>query len=44
MRCNFRIAPKRYIHTVYHIALREIERFGAKYNGDETGGDFELEF
>ncbi len=42
MSCNFKIDPKRDIDTVYQIALQEIERFGAKYNGDEKGGDFVL--
>ena len=43
MRCNFKIAPKQDINTVYQIALQEIERFWAKYKGDERGGSFELE-
>jgi hypothetical protein len=43
MSCNFRIAPKQDINTVYQIALQEIERLGAKFKGDERGGSFELE-
>ena len=27
----------------YQIALREIDRFGATYNGDANGGSFKLE-
>jgi hypothetical protein len=42
MSCNFKIALKRDVNTVYQIAIQEIERFGAKYEGDETGGDFVL--
>lgn len=43
MSCNFRIAPNQDINTVYKILIHEIIRFGAKYNGDETGGDFTLD-
>lgn len=42
MPCKFRIRPKQEIGDTYHVALREIKRFGAKYDGDETGGRFDL--
>lgn len=42
MPCKFRIRPTQDIDATYQIALREIKRFGAKYDGDETGGRFDL--
>jgi len=43
MNCKFRLKPKQDLQETYWLALREIERFGARYNGDATGGSFELE-
>ncbi|MGF7080355.1 hypothetical protein [Mucilaginibacter sp. UYCu711] len=43
MSCKFSIKTKQDIAETYQIALREIERFGASYNGDANGGNFELE-
>lgn len=43
MSCKFSLKPKQDLEATYRIALREIERFGARYNGDATGGSFELE-
>lgn len=43
MSCKFSLKPKQDLETTYRIALREIERLGAQYNGDATGGSFELE-
>ena len=40
MACNFSIISKQNIDQTYQIALREIEQFGAKYEGDATGGSF----
>lgn len=43
MRCNFLIRPKQDIAEIYEIALKEIKRFNAKYDGDVMGGQFEVE-
>jgi hypothetical protein len=43
MSCKFSIKTKQDIAETYQIALREIERFGATYNGDTNGGSFKLE-
>lgn len=43
MSCKFSLKPKQDLEATYQIALREIERFGAQYNGDANGGSFELE-
>ncbi len=43
MACKFRIKPNQNIEETYQIALREIQRLGAKYVGDDTGGKFDLE-
>ena len=43
MSCNFSLKQKQDIAETYQIALREIERFGATYNGDANGGSFKLE-
>ena len=40
MACNFKIISKQNIDETYQIALREIEHFGVKYDGDATGGRF----
>lgn len=43
MSCKFSIKTKQDIAETYQIAVREIERFGATYNGDANGGSFKLE-
>ena len=43
MPCKFRIRPNQNIAETYEIALSEIKRLGAKYDGDQTGGKFDLE-
>ena len=42
MPCKFRIKPIHNIDETYQIALSEIQRLGAKYVGDSTGGKFDL--
>lgn len=42
MPCKFRIKPNHNIEDTYAIALQEIIRLGAKYDGDQTGGKFDL--
>ena len=43
MSCKFTIKPKIDIKATYQIALKEIKRLGAKYEGDSTGGKFKIE-
>lgn len=44
MSCIFKIRLKQPAAELYQIALQQIEGFGARYSGDETGGDFILDF
>ena len=42
MACKFKIRTTQDLDATYQIALKEIKRFGAKYDGDDTGGRFDL--